>query len=249
MKSQNYEEFVEKFKPKLTTDDCYTPPEIYEDVKNWAEKEYQINGPVIRPFWPGADYQSIEYPPNSCVIDNPPFSILTEIIRFYMKNNTPFLLFAPSLRLSGQNIPGVTFLACGENVIFENGAVVGISFVTNMDEPEIALRTVPDLAYIIRETGKKLKKTQTRPAYSFPDHVLTAAMAEKYAQRGIDFIVKRKDCRLISKLESMGNKTIYGGGLLLSERAAAERAAAREKIIWPLSPAEIKIIKEDLCES
>ena len=26
MKSKTYEEFVEKFKPKLTTDDCYTPP-------------------------------------------------------------------------------------------------------------------------------------------------------------------------------------------------------------------------------
>ena len=31
-----YEAFVDKFKPKLTTDDCYTPPEVYEVVKNWA---------------------------------------------------------------------------------------------------------------------------------------------------------------------------------------------------------------------
>lgn len=28
-----YEAFVDKFKPKLTTDDCYTPPEVYEVVK------------------------------------------------------------------------------------------------------------------------------------------------------------------------------------------------------------------------
>ena len=26
MKGESYEEFVEKFKPKKTTDDCYTPP-------------------------------------------------------------------------------------------------------------------------------------------------------------------------------------------------------------------------------
>lgn len=32
MKGETYEEFVEKFKPKKTTDDCYTPPEIYETV-------------------------------------------------------------------------------------------------------------------------------------------------------------------------------------------------------------------------
>ena len=69
-KSETYEQFVEKFKPKKTADDCYTPSEVYEDVKNWVEKEYQIDGPVIRPFWPGADYQSIEYPPDGVVIDN-----------------------------------------------------------------------------------------------------------------------------------------------------------------------------------
>ena len=27
---------MEKFKPKKTTDDCYTPPEIYEVIKDWA---------------------------------------------------------------------------------------------------------------------------------------------------------------------------------------------------------------------
>ena len=27
MKNESYEEYVEKFKPKKTTDDCYTPPE------------------------------------------------------------------------------------------------------------------------------------------------------------------------------------------------------------------------------
>ena len=25
-KNQNYDEFIEKFKPNKTTDDCYTPP-------------------------------------------------------------------------------------------------------------------------------------------------------------------------------------------------------------------------------
>ena len=30
--ADEYEQFVEKFKPKKTTDDCYTPPEIYEVI-------------------------------------------------------------------------------------------------------------------------------------------------------------------------------------------------------------------------
>lgn len=54
MKSKTYEEFVEKFKPKKTTDDCYTPLEIYEVIKNWACKKYGIKpDKIIRPFWPG----------------------------------------------------------------------------------------------------------------------------------------------------------------------------------------------------
>ena len=27
--NESYEDFVEKFKPKKTTDDCYTPPGVY----------------------------------------------------------------------------------------------------------------------------------------------------------------------------------------------------------------------------
>ena len=39
-KGETYREFVEKFKPKKTTDDCYTPNEIYEAVKNYATKKH-----------------------------------------------------------------------------------------------------------------------------------------------------------------------------------------------------------------
>lgn len=38
--NESYEEFVDKFKPKLTTDDCYTPPAVYEAVADWAASEY-----------------------------------------------------------------------------------------------------------------------------------------------------------------------------------------------------------------
>lgn len=39
-KSETYEEFVDKFKPKKTTADCYTPPEIYQAVKDWVIKDF-----------------------------------------------------------------------------------------------------------------------------------------------------------------------------------------------------------------
>ena len=50
--NEEYQAFVDKFKPKKTTDDCYTPPNIYEAVKTWVVNEYHISEdtPIIRPL-------------------------------------------------------------------------------------------------------------------------------------------------------------------------------------------------------
>ena len=101
-KGETYEQFVEKFKPKKTTDDCYTPPLVYEAVKGWACREYGIDpARVVRPFWPGGDYERFEYQEGCAVIDNPPFSILSAICVFYIDRDVPFFLFAPSLTCLG----------------------------------------------------------------------------------------------------------------------------------------------------
>ncbi|MCC8156343.1 MAG: hypothetical protein LIO54_03590 [Oscillospiraceae bacterium] len=33
--AQDYEAFLEKFKSKKTTDDCYTPAPVYEAARDW----------------------------------------------------------------------------------------------------------------------------------------------------------------------------------------------------------------------
>ena len=82
-KFNDYEGFVEKFKPKKTTDDCYTPPAVYEAVKDWACRRYGIDpARTVRPFWPGGDYEHFDYPAGAVVLDNPPFSCLAKIVRF-----------------------------------------------------------------------------------------------------------------------------------------------------------------------
>lgn len=43
MKSKNYEYFVKKFKPKKTTDDCYTPSLVYEAISDWVANEYNLD--------------------------------------------------------------------------------------------------------------------------------------------------------------------------------------------------------------
>ena len=98
--AESYEEDVEKIKPKKTTDDCDTPPAIYEAVKDWAVKEYGIDpAKVVRPFYPGGDYERFAYPEDCVVLDNPPFSILAKILRHYDKRGIAYFLFAPTLTL------------------------------------------------------------------------------------------------------------------------------------------------------
>lgn len=82
--SQEYSEFVEKFKPKKTTDDCYTPANIYGVIRDWVCKEYGVDASqIIRPFKPNGDYLREDYD-GRVVVDNPPFSILTEIVKNYI---------------------------------------------------------------------------------------------------------------------------------------------------------------------
>lgn len=131
----SYEEFVEKFKPKLTTDDCMTPPEVYDTVRDWVCEEYGIDqAGIIRPFWPGEDYQTQDYPEGCVVLDNPPFSILSTIIAWYQERGIRFFLFAPTLTaFSGRkNLMDVNHIVCDCDIEYENGAIVHTSFVSNL---------------------------------------------------------------------------------------------------------------------
>ena len=142
--SEEYDEFVDKFKPKLTTDDCYTPANIYEAIRSWAVDRYQLAGaPIIRPFYPGADYTTTTYPDGCVVIDNPPFSILSQICRWYQEHGVRFFLFAPALSCFSIASGEMNYLPVGCDIMYENGASVSTSFVTNLGEFKI--ETPPDL--------------------------------------------------------------------------------------------------------
>lgn len=246
-----YETFVEKFKPKKTTDDCYTPPLIYETVKNWACEKYGINPScIVRPFYPGGDYKNFNYPEGCVVLDNPPFSIISQICEFYLDNEIPFFLFAPSLTVfSGQSVAmRMNHIICDAKITYANGAVVRTAFVTSYGGDIIA-QTAPDLTKAIDAAMAQIKAETKReiPKYSYPDHILTAAMLQKYSKYGVEMTVHRKDCILVSKLDAQAGsgKTIFGGGLLLSDRAAAEKAAAEKAAVtpWKLSTREMEIVK------
>ena len=240
-----YIAFVNKFKPKRTTDDCYTPPLIYETIKGWACREYGIDPEkIVRPFWPGGDYQAFDYPDGCVVLDNPPFSILSKICKWYLDRNIPFFLFAPSLTaFSGRSLFGrICSIICDADIVYENGAVVRTAFVTNMGGDVVA-RTAPDLGRLIEQAVRTLRAESARslPKYEYPDHVVTAALMQRYSHYGVEWEIRREDCVPIGALDHQRThgKAIFGGGLLLSDKAAAERAAAKK---WALSAREMAIV-------
>ena len=244
-----YKAFVDKFNPKKTTDDCYTPPEIYDAVLAWAVKEYGIDQEkVVRPFWPGADYEKFDYPDDCVVLDNPPFSIVTKICRTYLAAGIKFFLFAPYLTSLQCAPEEVAHIITASSIEYENGAKVDTAFVTNLED--CAARTAPDLARIIKETGDRLraKKAKQLPKYKFPDNIVTAAMLGYMAKYGVEFRVERPAyfIKRLDAMEAAGKKGgVFGGAYLLGNKAAAEKAAAEKAaaIRWKFSARELEIIE------
>lgn len=242
-----YQAFVDKFKPKKTTDDCYTPPLVYEAIKDWACGEYGIDPAlIVRPFYPGGDYENFDYSGGKVVIDNPPFSILAKIVDFYLAREIPFFLFAPSLTAlsARKNVMRCCHIIPDAHITYENGANVKTAFVTSYNEG-VVIRTAPSLGVAIDRAMEATLKDKKRvsPKYEYPDHVVTAALMQRYSRYGTGFAIRREDCTYIAQLDAQRakKKWIYGGGLLLSEKAAAGKAAAEK---WQLSAREWEIVKQ-----
>ena len=239
---EEYQEFLDKFKLKKTTDDCYTPDNIYAAVKKWAVKEYGLQGRrIVRPFYPGGDYQNEEYKPGDVVIDNPPFSILSEIYGFYKEKGIDYFLFAPRLTLFSSSL--INAVVVNASITYENGARVSTAFATNLGEYKIC--NAPDLCRELRsaneENERKLHKEL--PRYDYPNEVITAQMLAYCSRYGQKLAFRAEDVQHIRALDSQkkAGKAIYGAGFLLSEKAAAEKAAAHQ---WELSERELEIIKQ-----
>ena len=256
---ESYEEFTEKFKHRMTTDDCYTPEPVYEAVKRWAVREYGIDeSSIVRPFYPGGDYERYEYQKGCVVLDNPPFSKLKTIIKFYDKREIDYFLFAPSLTiLSTIANTGAAGIISAIKVKYENGATVNTSFVSNMESALV--RSVPALRNEI-ETAQREQKGRKTPAkrpdgqrYEYPEEVLRSMDLEAYSKAQIDFRVSREEGMIIWRLDEQraAGKELFGRGILLSQKGHKARAAAdarlreaRKLIRWELSERERKIVDE-----
>ena len=60
-KNETYDMFVDKFVPKLTTDDCYTPEPVYNVVRDYVCHRFKVEPEnIVRPFYPGGDDEEFD---------------------------------------------------------------------------------------------------------------------------------------------------------------------------------------------
>lgn len=219
--SKEYGAFTDKFKTKLTTDDCYTPVHVYEAVRDWCVGKYGLGGrEIVRPFYPGGDFEKFDYPDGCVVIDNPPFSIYGKILDFYTNvRQVDFFLFGPTLTLFKRY--DACYIVCNETVEYANGAKVNTSFVTSLDRENriVCDRSLKDAVRAANAAGKP--KPAELSVIEYPPSLVTSAILGKTSR--VDFAVRKSDAAWVSEI---GRNRIFGSGFVLSDRATADRVAA-----------------------
>lgn len=224
-KFNDYEGFVEKFKSKKTTDDCYTPSYIYDEVIGWLIDNGHIDNTqkIVRPFWPGADYQAADYPDGCVVVDNPPFSILANIKRWFQDKGIRFFLFAPHLTLFEAYSPEHTYIVTNANIMYENGATVSTDFVTNIPSfSGCGIMCASSLRKRIIQVQKKEMGKLKNPKYAYPDNVITTSVIASLLKGGKDIVIPHAELSYTRRLDDQihTKKSIYGSGFLCSNRIA-----------------------------
>ena len=197
----DYDSFVAKFNKKdhkKTTDDTYTPQDVYEAVVRYVNSIYPLEGKqILRPFYPGGDYEKAEYPEDGVVIDNPPFSIFKKICKFYSRNNIPFFLFGPGMTIL-RIAEYCTAIVISQSIKYLNGACVATDFATNL-LGDTLITTAQSLDDEIskcpsQEKGKSYAK---KPR---PDNIIGVGDIQSVARRRDgDFSLTRGDVSLISQ--------------------------------------------------
>ena len=220
---EEYDGFVAKFRRKKTTDECMTPPAVYDVALQWIRthcREELRGFTPVRPFWPDTEYTQFSYPPGCAVVDNPPFSCFASIVRWYTERGIPFFLFYQSQTAIGNLRPGVSIVMANVTITYANGAKVNTSFVTNMLQTDIALMTDPQLNAEMKEANRyRLQKPKTE----LPDDVLSFGSLNRICKR-YSLTVLHSEAE---KIRSVGGVNIYGGGLRVTPDVAARVAELR----------------------
>ena len=230
----DYESYVAKFADQAkTTDDTYTPRDVYEAVLTYVRSVYDMTDKVVlRPFYPGGDYENAEYPENGVVIDNPPFSLFVPIVEFYTVRNVPFFIFGSGLTITNC-CRYCTAVIIAEQITFENGAKIKCNFASNLFG-NMMIKTAPQLDELLRACPSQVQpKKLARMEY--PDEVLSVGHMPTICKGGIEFNVTRDECEIIRRLDLLDSNAhkggLFGYHFLLNSEKTAEKVAAKEQAI------------------
>lgn len=234
----SYEEWIAhfNFNPK-TTDECWTPPDVYDVVLTYVRSLPGMDGrPVIRPFFPGGDYRNTEYPDGCIVVDNPPFSMFKQITSFYLDGGILFFLFGPALTMGNANCP---LVITGADITYENGAKVPTEFASNIPGLPV-LSTAPALADAIASCPSQMPKTKSLPSFDWPEESISISDLRTIASGGVSFSIDR--AVQIWEFDMQG-KRLFGGKWLISQAKAKAKAKAKPVIKVELSERERRIVE------
>lgn len=223
----DYESFLAKFadNPK-TTDDCFTPKDVYEAVVKYVGTVIDMSDKVVlRPFFPGGDYENAEYPENGVVIDNPPFSIFTDIIKFYTARRIPFFLFGHGKTIMCC-VKYCTAVIVTDLLTYENGARIYTNFASNLFGDTIIM-TAPKLNDLIFSCPSQNVKANLA-SYNYPPELLSFSQMQTICRGGVEFSVKRDECQIVKNLDNHP-KQLFGEHILLSMQKAGEKEGALVK--------------------
>lgn len=248
-----YKDFVDKFEAKHTTDDCYTPDGVYDVLAGWVASRWGLDrADFVRPFFPGGDYQHHFYPGGCVVVDNPPFSILAEIRRFFIEKGIKYFLFAPQLTIFSASIPDCK-IPLSVDIEYKNGARISTGFVTNIPDLEIAV--YPDLLQTLERAIVDAREAP-KPEYRYPVEVLTASACEAMGRRGMVLEIPHDGAKRIAGLEAQKSegKAVFGGGMLIPTKLGEQiqnsmdlpllerPVKERDSYFWTLSQIELDIL-------
>ena len=244
---RDYDAYVAKFADApRTTDDTYTPADVYEAVIGWLSEKGKITGgtPIIRPFYPGGDFEGADYPPGCAVIDNPPFSIVAKVCKWYACRGIGFFLFCPALT-SARLSEFCTLVQIGVPIRFENGARIPVAFASNMLGSAAAI-AAGDLTQKIegcksqKNDAKEIRKMQ------WPDEIVTVSTLRSIAAGGGTFELDRRDSVMVTKA---GGEAIFGGVWLSAKAAEAKAARVSAEAKREAAKEAAKAVKVELLPS
>ena len=155
------------------------------------------------------------------VIDNPPFSIMTKIVSFYMERGVPFFLFCYHNTSAWLTQSGATVIYTDLAIRFDNGAKIPIAFATNLTPRYRAIASPKLRKAIMCAPSQAEHRTKSQKSYAYPHNILLFSQISVLAKHGKEFYIEKERSRTHNNTYSEGEAG-FGSCFLVDDYTADE---------------------------